>query len=93
MQKVVQIHPRFPIPIPFLQFQTVPRTPPREVKNMKLKDVKVGTQYETKFGVGKCLEIDAKNSPPAARFHITRPLPRGLVWIKARDVICEAPES
>jgi hypothetical protein len=60
---------------------------------MKLKDVKIGTEYETKFGVGECLEIDTKNSPPAARFRITRPFPRGLVWIKARDVICEMPKS
>ena len=41
---------------------------------MKLKDVKVGDQYETKFGVGTCLEIDVKNSPPAARFHIIYPV-------------------
>lgn len=59
---------------------------------MKLKDVKVGDQYETKFGVGTCLEIDVKNSPPAARFHIIYPIPRGLVWIKARDVIRQAPK-
>lgn len=60
----------------------------REV-HVKAKDIKVGRRYETRIGVGECVASAEGRWPPAAKFRISEPVPRGVVFIVPRDVIRE----
>ena len=55
---------------------------------MKLSKVKVGSWYETKSGVGQCVQRQGWH-PPAAKFHIVAPFPRGTTFVAPRDIIRE----
>jgi len=53
---------------------------------VKLSTVKVGHWYETKAGVGKCIQTGGWH-PPAAKFQIVAPFPRGIVFVSPRDIL------
>lgn len=53
---------------------------------MKLSAVKVGEWYETRSGVGKCVQVGGWH-PPAAKFDIVGPFPRGVVFVAPRDIL------
>lgn len=57
---------------------------------MKLKEIKAGRWYETNLGTGKVVEVGQRGN--AIRIHIVGPIPRGIVNLKPRSVICEVPE-
>jgi len=56
---------------------------------MQMTKIKVGKWYETNVGIGQCLETGGRY-PPAAKFNIVAPLPRGVVFVVPRDVLKEA---
>lgn len=53
---------------------------------MNLKSVKVGEWYETKSGVGPCVAVGGWH-PPAAKFNILAPFPRGVTFVSPRDIV------
>jgi hypothetical protein len=59
---------------------------------VKLSAVKVGKWYETKRGVGKCVQAGGWH-PPAAKFQIVAPFPLGVVFVTPREIVRELEES
>ena len=57
---------------------------------MTITKIKVGTWYETTQGIGQCLRSGGTH-PPSVEFNITRPFPRGRVFLKPREVLKEIP--
>lgn len=60
---------------------------------MNSRKIKKGQWYETRAGIGQCVDATAR-FPAAFKFDITAPLPgrrRGEVLIVPRDVLCEVP--
>jgi hypothetical protein len=54
---------------------------------MRAKDIKVGRWYKTNVGVGECIADATGRFPAAAKFRITEPVPRGVVFVLPRDVV------
>jgi hypothetical protein len=52
---------------------------------MQIKAIKVGKMYQTRLGIGVCVE-KPKTFPVTVKINITHPLPRGVVYVVPRDV-------
>lgn len=59
---------------------------------MQIKDIKRGLWYATVQGIGECLQTGGTH-PPSVQFRITSPLPRGIVYLKGRDVLRPLTET
>lgn len=55
---------------------------------MTLKKIKVGSWYQTKHGVGRCVKAGG-TFPPTAEFIIMRPFPLGRRLLKPAEVLEE----
>lgn len=55
---------------------------------MKQSEIKPGHWYDTKLGVGPCID-SAGRFPPSVRIHIVGPMPRGVISLAPRDVYRE----
>jgi hypothetical protein len=55
---------------------------------MRLDKIEVGKWYRTKVGIGQCMEAQ-RWTPPARKFRIVYPFPRGLALVSPRDVLEE----
>ena len=52
---------------------------------MRMRDISQGCWYLTSIGVGECLKVGGTH-PPAVKLDIIHPLPRGVQWVKPRDI-------
>lgn len=61
---------------------------------MPIKSIKVGSWYETTAGIGIC-EAAGGTHPPSVRINITKPFPKGTIYLSPRDVKAEVikPEA
>ncbi len=57
---------------------------------MELKKIKICRWYETVQGIGECLAVGGTR-PVSICFRISHPVPRGVVYLKPRDVLKEVP--
>lgn len=60
---------------------------------MNAKSIKKGQWYETRAGVGQCIDTTPR-FPAAFKFNMTNPIPgrrKGEVLLVPRDVLREAP--
>ncbi len=55
---------------------------------MKQSEIKPGRWYDTKLGVGPCIDSSGR-FPPSVRIHIIGPMPRGVISVTPRDVYRE----
>ena len=57
---------------------------------MNMKQIKLDKWYRTSMGVGQVERVGG-TYPPSVMVRIVAPLPRGLVNLRARDVLEEVP--
>lgn len=55
---------------------------------MKITEIKVGKYYRTQVGNGECKAVGGTH-PPSVKFFIAEPIPRGIQYLKPRDVLEE----
>jgi hypothetical protein len=55
---------------------------------MQIKQIKVGTWYETRQGIGVVLNVEGRR-PPSVEMRIDRPFPRGRMYVSPRDILHE----
>ena len=52
---------------------------------MIIKQIKLGTWVETKFGIGTVERVGG--TPPSVQVHVRTPIPRGLISMTSREVL------
>lgn len=57
---------------------------------MQIKQIKRGNWYETTQGIGQAERVGGTH-PPSVVVRIVRPIPRGIVNMKPRDILNEVP--